>query len=309
MNPGDAYYQQVKLLVDVLPLVAEEKCFALKGGTAINLFVRDMPRLSVDIDLVYLPNEERHQAISGATSALERIAGRMRSAFAGAKVVEAYKHKAEALRLVIEQRSVQVQVELSPVLRGTVHPPELRSVTSRVESMFGYAELMVASLPDLYGGKICAALDRQHPRDLFDVMLLLNANELDRSVFLGFLVYLLSHPRPMHEILAPRWKPLDGLYRSEFEGMSEVGVAQADLEATQARLMATISAHLTEQDAQFLLSFKRQQPDWSLLPLKDVETLPAVRWKLQNLAKMPAARHAQALEKLEAVLNGLLKRV
>lgn len=309
MNPGNTYYQKVKLLVDVLPLVAEEKCFALKGGTAINLFVRDMPRLSVDIDLVYLPNEERHQAIYGATSALERIADRMRSAFAEAKVVEAYKHKAEALRLVIEQRSVQIQVELSPVLRGTVLPPEWRSVTSRVESMFGYVELMVVSLPDLYGGKICAALDRQHPRDLFDVMLLLNANEMDRSIFLGFLVYLLSHPRPMHEILSPRWKPLDGLYRNEFEGMSEGGLAQADLEATRARLMDAIRMHLTDQDAQFLLSFKRGQPDWSLLPLKDVEALPAIRWKLQNLVKMPAARHAQAVDQLEAVLHNLLTGV
>jgi hypothetical protein len=46
-------------LIRVLPSIAEEACFALKGGTAINLFVRDMPRLSVDIDLTYLPVQPR----------------------------------------------------------------------------------------------------------------------------------------------------------------------------------------------------------------------------------------------------------
>jgi len=308
MNPGERYYQQVQLLVDVLPLVSEEKCFALKGGTAINLFVRDMPRLSVDIDLVYLPNEPRQLALQGATSALARIAERIRKAFSDAKVVEAYKHKPDVLRLVVDRRQAQIQIELSPVLRGTLFPPELRSVTHRVEAEFGYAEMLVTSLPDLYGGKICAALDRQHPRDWFDVKLLLDANELERSIFLGFLAYLLCHPRPIHEVLQPRWKPIDQLFQNEFDGMSNTSVALVDLEAARDRLMDTIRQHITPQDAEFLLSFKRMQPNWSLLPLKDAETLPAVRWKLQNLAKMPEARHAEAVDKLEAVLNQLLNR-
>ena len=59
MDPNSPYFKQVQLLVSVLPVVAKQECFALKGGTAINLFVRELPRLSVDIDLVYLPNRER----------------------------------------------------------------------------------------------------------------------------------------------------------------------------------------------------------------------------------------------------------
>ena len=59
MDRTSVYYKQVQLLVQLLPLVAEEDCFALKGGTAINLFVCDLPRLSVDIDLVYLPMNNR----------------------------------------------------------------------------------------------------------------------------------------------------------------------------------------------------------------------------------------------------------
>jgi predicted nucleotidyltransferase component of viral defense system len=309
MNPGEIYYQQVQLLVDILPLVGEEKCFALKGGTAINLFVRDMPRLSVDIDLVYLPIEGWQTALQGATLALTRIARRIREAFTGAKVLEAYKHKPEVLRLVVERRQVQIQIELSPVLRGAVFPPEVRSVTSPVETEFGYAEMLVTSLPDLYGGKICAALDRQHPRDWFDVKLLLDAGELDRSIFLGFLVYLLCHPRPIHEVLQPRWKPMGQLFRNEFDGMLKTAAELVDLEASRDGLMERLKTLLSDQDAQFLLSFKRKHPDWSLLPLKDVEALPAVRWKLQNLEKMPATRHAEAVGKLELVLNQILNRL
>ncbi len=50
---NNPFTEQVRLLVALLPRVAKQECFALKGGTAINMFLRDMPRLSVDIDLAY----------------------------------------------------------------------------------------------------------------------------------------------------------------------------------------------------------------------------------------------------------------
>jgi len=58
------YRAQVDLLLQTIPFIAEENIFALHGGTAINLFVRDMPRLSVDIDLTYLPIDNRKKALS-----------------------------------------------------------------------------------------------------------------------------------------------------------------------------------------------------------------------------------------------------
>ena len=61
---GEVYRRQVQLLVRTLPLVAQEECFALKGGTAINLFYRNLPRLSVDIDLAYLPLADRAQSLA-----------------------------------------------------------------------------------------------------------------------------------------------------------------------------------------------------------------------------------------------------
>lgn len=70
MDRDSLFYRQVALLVRVLPWVATEKCLALKGGTAINLFVRDMPRLSVDIDLAYLPIEPREASLQHISAAL-----------------------------------------------------------------------------------------------------------------------------------------------------------------------------------------------------------------------------------------------
>ena len=74
MDRNSPYFKQAELLVRVLPNIARETCFALKGGTAINFFVRNLPRLSVDIDLVYLLIEDRTTSLTGIDSALNRIA-------------------------------------------------------------------------------------------------------------------------------------------------------------------------------------------------------------------------------------------
>jgi hypothetical protein len=76
----DTYRKQVALLVRILPLVAEEACFALKGGTAINLFIRDMPRLSVDIDLTYVPVAPRAESLAAIDAAMKRIVARVQKA-------------------------------------------------------------------------------------------------------------------------------------------------------------------------------------------------------------------------------------
>jgi len=68
------YIRQVALLVETVPFIEKEACFALKGGTAVNLFHRDMPRLSVDIDLTYLPFDDRTTAFANINAALSRIA-------------------------------------------------------------------------------------------------------------------------------------------------------------------------------------------------------------------------------------------
>jgi predicted nucleotidyltransferase component of viral defense system len=172
---AEIYKRQVALLIRVLPLVTAEACFALKGGTAINLFIRDLPRLSVDIDLTYLPVAPRPQSLADINAAMKRIAGKIKTILPDAQIAET-KTENTVVKLTVRSQGVQIKIEVTPVLRGCVFEPEMLSVKPAVEEAFGFAEARIVSFADLYAGKIVAALDRQHPRDLFDVRDLL-ANE------------------------------------------------------------------------------------------------------------------------------------
>ncbi len=303
MDRSSIYYKQVQWLLQLLPLVAEEDCFALKGGTAINLFVRELPRLSVDIDLVYLPMNNRHDALDDITRALVRITERIKDSFPKASVVEAFRDKTDALRLVASHDGVKVKIELSPVLRGTVFEPEGRRVCKQVEDEFGYAEMAVVSMADLYAGKICAALDRQHPRDLYDVKCLLENEGLTDDIRSAFLIYLISHVRPIAELLSPVCKDIKSLYEGEFIEMAQESVSLEALESTREQLIRLIKTELKKEEKQFLLSFKNKTPDWNLIKMKGVENLPAVKWKLINLNNMSPSKHKEAYEKLQKLIG------
>lgn len=302
MDRNSIYYKQVQLLMQVLPFVAKQKCFALKGGTAINLFVREFPRLSVDIDLVYLPMKSRDDALQEICEALDAISADLKAAFKDVKLTEAYKSKRDSLRLIVARNGVQIKVELSPVLRGTVYEPQLLEVCAAVEEEFGYAEVPVVALADLYAGKICAALDRQHPRDLFDVKWLLENEGLTNEIRKAFLVYLSSHNRPMTELLRPKYKDISTIYEGEFASMAETDMPLEELVAVRGRLVELVHQELTDSEKGFLLSFKNREPDWTLLNLDGVSELPAIKWKQVNLAKMSDDKHKLALEKLKSIL-------
>ena len=303
MDRNNIYYKQVQLLMQVLPFVAKQECFALKGGTAINLFVREFPRLSVDIDLVYLPMKGRDEALEEICGALDAIGADLKAAFKDVELTEAYKSKHDALRLIVGRNGVQIKVELSPVLRGTVYEPQMMEVCAAVEDEFGYAEVPVVALADLYAGKICAALDRQHPRDLFDVKWLLENEGLTDEIRKALLIYLASHNRPIAELLKPQFKDISAIYEGEFANMAETDVPLEELVAVRERLVELIHQGLSDNEKAFLLSFKNREPDWGLLELDDVSELPAIKWKQINLAKMPDDKHKLALDKLKEVLR------
>jgi len=300
----DSYQRQAALLIRVLPYVAQEDVFALKGGTAINLFLRDMPRLSVDIDLTYLPIQDRAASLAAIEAAMMRIADRLGHAIPGAKVTPSRLQTEDAVtKLVVRAPDAQIKIEVTPVLRGSVYPAAARTVAPSVEEAFGFAEIPVVSFADLYAGKIVAALDRQHPRDLFDVGDLLANEGIDDALRLAFLIYLISHPRPIAEILAPTLKSLDDEYRRGFEGMTKEPVALAELEQARVQIIEVMVAGMPGHHRRFLVDFKRGVPDWESIGLIQAADLPAVKWKQQNLDKLAPNRRAalsQALEKLLA---------
>ena len=286
-----------------MPLIANESCFALKGGTAINLFVRDLPRLSVDIDLTYLPVKDRAASLAEVGAALERIASAIEGQLKGIRV-ERTTAEGQVIKLVAWRGRVRVKIEVSPVLRGCVREPAMRGVSPAVEAQFGYIEVPVVHVDDLYAGKLCAALDRQHPRDLFDVQLLLEHEGLNDALLEVFVVYLLSGDRALADMLSPNLVPMSATFEDQFRGMTLVPVTVQELEQTRTTMIAMIQSRLTERQRQFLLTFKRGEPNWELLSVTGVADLPAVQWKLMNVRRMSSAKREQAVERLRRVLYG-----
>jgi Nucleotidyl transferase AbiEii toxin, Type IV TA system len=175
------------------------------------------------------------------------------------------------------------------------------------QEQFGLSvQVPVLSRADLYGGKIVAALDRQHPRDLFDVKLLLDEDGLTDDVRVAVIVYLASHGRPLAELLDPALKPLEQVFQTEFVGMMRIPATLKDLVDARSRLITQLRTDLRSTEREFLLSLKRGEPRWELMPVAHLAQLPAIRWKVANvqqLARRPAA-HKAAIERLQRVLGG-----
>ena len=298
------YYRQVQLLMSVLPYVAEEESFALKGGTAINMFIRDMPRLSVDIDLAYLPIEDRNTSLAHIAEALTRIAERVERGIRDSKVHRIRQNDDETLsKLQIERSGVRIKIETSPVMRGTLYEAEIRKVSDVVEEEFGFVECRIVHMNDLYAGKMCAALDRQHPRDLFDIRYLLDNEGIDSELMNAFIVYLISSNQSIAKLLQPNFHELREIYDQQFSGMTVSPVSLETLIRTREEFLGIIHNEMTPKHKEFLIGFKRGEPRWELLPFERAELLPSVRWKMMNLDKMSPTKRAEAVVKLSKILQ------
>ena len=225
----DRYLAQVRLLINVLPEIARETAFALKGGTAIKLFYRDLPRLSVDLDLTWLPIADRRSSLRDIDAALERITAAISRRYSRYDTRRVPGGGGGDTRVMVRDGRAQVKIETSPVTRGTVYPALSMPASEAVTERFGFVEANVLAFEDLYGGKLHAVLDRRHPRDLFDVKLLYENEGLTDDLFRAFMVYVASSRRPMHELLAPTTPMRADLYDEEFAGMTREPVSRAAL--------------------------------------------------------------------------------
>ena len=297
---NEACKQQVRLLLDVLPEVAKEARFALHGGTAINLFVRDMPRLSVDIDLTFVEISGRNATLKGINAALLRIKERSENRRASIRV----QHKADTCKLLLEEHDTAIRIEVNMIARGLLGIAAKTPLCKKAQEEFdAFCVMPIVPLAQLYGGKLCAALDRQHPRDLFDVKLLLDNDGFTDEIKRGFLYGLVSSNRPAHELLNPHWQDRRAAFKRQFEGMSTEAFDYDDYQATRLRLIRAINAGLNDNDKAFLLSLNRLQPDWSIY---DYRGFPSVKWKLLNLAKFKKAKpenFQRQLNQLEDILG------
>lgn len=279
------YLDTARLLTQVAPLVFVDDTFALKGGTAINLFVRDMPRLSVDLDLVFVDHTlSRVEALARINEAIRQAAERLQKRGFQTHAPAAV---AGETKLLVRRGSIQVKVEVNFVMRGTVQPVRRAALTPAARDvLMADLEIPVVSLEDMYGGKLVAALDRQHPRDLFDVMQLFAYEGITPGIRRAFVVYLASSNRPIHEVLFTSLRDIRHDYEHNFQGMTAEPVPLDALLAARDRMVREIQQGLDDSERRFLLSLAAGTPEWPLLGIAHLERLPGIRWKLHNLIRL-----------------------
>ena len=299
------YLATARLLTEIAPTVFESGIFALKGGTAINLFIRDMPRLSIDLDLVFTDHRvPRAEALAAINEALR--AGRERLVKRGFKVQAVSAADMGETKLLVQRDDLSVKIEVNTVIRGTVHPTQTRALTAAAsEALMADLELPLLSPEDIYGGKLAAAMDRQHPRDLFDAMELFEHGGITPDIRRAFVVYLASHNRTIHEVLFPTPKDITLAHESSFASMTTAPVTLQALLDTRERLFRELPATLDANEREFLRSLVRAHPDWSLLGIPHLKELPAIRWRLQNLEQLSRSQP----ERFRALADALDERL
>ncbi len=298
---NQVYLDSARLLTRVAPLVLIEDTFALKGGTAINLFVRDMPRLSVDLDLVFPDHTlPRDQALQHINEAIRQSAARLRKQ--GFQTHAPATTESGETKLLVRRGGIEVKIEVNFVMRGTVHPVHMASLTDAArDTLQADLEIPVVSFEDVYGGKLVAAMDRQHPRDLFDVTELFAHEGITAGIRRAFIVYLASHNRPVHEVLFPSLRDIRQDFEHNFAGMTAEPVELDALLAARERMMSELQKGLSADERRFLLSLVAAAPEWSLLGVPHLEQLPGVRWKLQNLERLRKTNARKFAEQSDAL--------
>jgi predicted nucleotidyltransferase component of viral defense system len=299
MNPS--YVQTVNLLLDIAPTVFQTPRFAMKGGTALNLFVQDLPRLSVDIDVVFIDHQvDRDNALKEIAQELQRIEGAITTMGYETRIRKM--HGVDEVKLDIFSAEAEVKVEVNIVFRGKVLPIQKRSLSERTQALFSKnIQIPVLAPSELYGSKLVAAMDRQHPRDFFDVLKMYDSHGLTQEILDCFVVYLAGHNRPVHEVLFCNAQPIEETFKNEFVGMTSDPIHLDDLLQTQKRLMTELPQALSQNHRHFLLSLVEAKPDWSLLPFKHVQAMPAIQWKLQHLSHLKTKNPAKFRLQREAL--------
>jgi predicted nucleotidyltransferase component of viral defense system len=300
------FNEQVQVLLKCLPAIRSQNIFALKGGTAINLFIQNLPRLSVDIDLTYVPTEDRETSIHKMQSGLREIASTIKEQNPHFIIKEQHSQQDHLLiKLLVYSNNVMVKIEPSFIMRGTLYPIVEASLCQRINTEFNMFldKVPLLASSEIYAGKLCAALSRQHPRDLFDVKLLLKNGGITDEIRQAFVVYLACDTRPIHELLSPNLLDIHAVYQREFVQMTDSKITIDDLFTARNELIKHLHQSLTQEERQFLISIKQGVPNFELMPFKNLNQLPSLKWKLMNIQKMQKAKHQQMLDKLKTTLQ------
>jgi predicted nucleotidyltransferase component of viral defense system len=297
------YENQVKLLLDIANYINWEKCFALKGGTAINFFYEDMPRISVDIDLVYLPLKERSEAFSEMIHELDNLKNGLN--ILGFKVIrDSISNNNPIGKIKISNNVSSIKIEPNNVLRGAFLPPEEKSLCRKAQKVFNKDVILTCLAHDeLYAGKLTAMLGRQHPRDIFDMMQFIKKYNSVKSLMDLFIAYVLQGNRPFSELLNPNLIDIKELYLNSFIGMTEKEIKLDELLEYRKKIINKVQTNLSDPQKEIILSFMELKPKLELLPFKNLAHFPGIQWKLSNIKKMPEQKRILEINKLKDIFN------
>ncbi len=295
--------QQARLLTSFLPAVSAEEIFALKGGTALNFFWWDMPRLSVDLDLVYLPTSSRHTFLTETGAALQRIAARINDKDPDLSMqFTHYPPSAAVTKLHVQQNEdVTVKIEVAIGQRQPLYPPVPGVYRPAAVLELGPGAIKLLSLPETCAGKCHAVLDRQLPRDLFDANTMLQSTALTPELRTAFIVDMLGQGKPIGEMLAPRRKAYGDAAWNSLEAQLPAPPDRQQLAQALIVLKHKLVDQMPIHHRDFLHTFISGHPEWSLLEMPQVQDYPAVQWRMQNLAQVSPARRQILLDKLDKV--------
>jgi hypothetical protein len=188
---------------------------------------------------------------------------------------------------------------VNTINRGVIGDVENRRLCITAQEKFDqFFEMKTVPKNQLFGGKIIAALDRQHPRDIFDTMRLLDKEPLDEEIIKGFIFCLLSSSKPMHEILAPVFKDQQSAMNTQFKGLTDVDFTYSVYELQRNRLLDAILKSLNGQHLHFLRSVAENKPDWIF---GDWSNYPGISWKLINLMELEKNNKSKFQEQIEAL--------
>ena len=273
------YKEQVRLLLRILPVIYQEKDFAVHGGTAINLFIKNLPRYSVDVDLTFIPLSPREESLAEINKKLAAISQQLQRAVPDINI------RPVPNKLLCTLGRSTVKIEVNGIKRGIIGPTIDLPLCNKAQAEFEmYCKARIVPFEQLYGGKIAAALSRQHPRDLFDY----NYMGPDEIVGLkrGFMFALLGSDKPFIESLSPNGINQQEALENQFRGMTDIPFTYEDYKNTRKKLADFINVMLNEEDKAFLVGFEEGRPQWEKSAYSDFEYFPSVQWKLLNVNKL-----------------------
>ena len=296
----DRYRKQVALLIRIMPSVYKIKEFAVHGGTSINLFLRNLLRYSVDIDVTYIPIEDRQQSLASINQKLLEVKKNIEKTIPGVVV----KHKPDVWKLLCTLGDATVKIEVNATKRGIIGDVVELPLCEKARNEFSMGcKARTVSFSQLYGGKITAALSRQHPRDLFDCKYM-ELQSFD-DVKNGFMLCLLGSDKPIIESLQPHDIDQTEALENQFQGMTETPFGYEDYLESRTALLSLVNGGLTITDKEFLLSFEQGEPDWNKCCAGDLSQYPSVQWKLLNIGKLKESnpvKFEQGVNKLRRYL-------